>query len=78
MRWWRLVAPARFDRAQRDVDLGYRHADIGKGQKIRMKLSDADVMKDIPVQMHLDEKDASIPMTVVDAVRAAQPKVDVG
>jgi carboxymethylenebutenolidase len=30
-----------------------------------------------PVQMHFGEKDASIPMSDVDAVRAAQPKVDV-
>ncbi|HET6307179.1 MAG TPA: dienelactone hydrolase family protein [Rhodopila sp.] len=30
-----------------------------------------------PVQMHFGEKDASIPMTDVDAVRAAQPKVAV-
>lgn len=30
-----------------------------------------------PVQMHFGEKDASIPMADVDAVRAAQPKVDV-
>ena len=30
-----------------------------------------------PVQMHFGEKDASIPMTDVDAVRAAQPKADV-
>jgi carboxymethylenebutenolidase len=30
-----------------------------------------------PVQMHFGETDASIPMTDVDAVRAAQPKVDV-
>ena len=29
------------------------------------------------VQMHFGEKDASIPMSDVDAVRAAQPKVDV-
>jgi carboxymethylenebutenolidase len=29
-----------------------------------------------PVQMHFGEKDASIPMTDVDAVRAAQPKVE--
>ena len=28
-----------------------------------------------PVQMHFGEKDASIPMTDVDAIRAAQPKV---
>lgn len=30
-----------------------------------------------PVQMHFGEKDASIPMTDVDAVRAAQPKADI-
>ena len=30
-----------------------------------------------PVQMHFGEKDASIPMTDVDAIRAAQPKVEV-
>ena len=29
-----------------------------------------------PVQMHFGEKDASIPMTDVDAIRAAQPKAD--
>ena len=30
-----------------------------------------------PVQMHFGETDASIPMTDVDAIRAAQPKVEV-
>lgn len=30
-----------------------------------------------PVQMHFGEKDASIPMSDVEAVRAAQPKVEV-
>ncbi|WP_428541907.1 dienelactone hydrolase family protein [Rhodopila sp.] len=30
-----------------------------------------------PVQMHFGEQDASIPMTDVDAVRAAQPKTEV-
>jgi len=29
-----------------------------------------------PVQMHFGDKDASIPMTDVDAIRAAQPKVE--
>src|SRR3984885_13376206 len=122
-----VVAPAVFDRAQRDVELGYTQDDIDKGREIRMKLSDADVMKDIEaaadhlagrklgivgycfggtvawwgatrtrkflasscwygggiagtkderpncsVQMHFGEQDASIPMTDVDAVRAAQ------
>ena len=126
------VAPAVFDRAQRDVELGYTEADIDKGREFRMKLSDVDLLKDIdaaadhlagkklaivgycfggtvawwgatrtrkflasscwygggipgtkneipncPVQMHFGEKDASIPMSDVDAVRAAQPKVEV-
>ena len=30
-----------------------------------------------PVQLHFGEKDASIPMSDVDAVRAAQPKADI-
>jgi carboxymethylenebutenolidase len=30
-----------------------------------------------PVQMHFGEKDGSIPMSDVDAVKAAQPKVDI-
>jgi carboxymethylenebutenolidase len=30
-----------------------------------------------PVQMHFGEKDASIPMTDVDAIRAAQPKAEI-
>ena len=127
-----VVAPALFDRAQPGVELGYTQDDVGQGREIRMKLSDADVMKDIeaaaahlagkklgivgycfggtvawwgatritgfsasscwygggipgtknevascPVQMHFGEKDASIPMTDVDAVRAAQPKAEV-
>jgi carboxymethylenebutenolidase len=36
-----------------------------------------DEQANCPVQMHFGEKDASIPMTDVDAVRAAQPKVEV-
>jgi carboxymethylenebutenolidase len=129
---YRVVAPAVFDRAQPNVELGYTPDDIAKGRDYRMKLSDAELMKDIeaaadfmlgkklgivgycfggtvawwgatrsskfaaasawygggipgtkderpncPVQMHFGEKDASIPMTDVDAVRAAQPKVEV-
>lgn len=127
-----VVAPALFDRAQRNVELGYTQDDVGAGREIRMKLNDGDVMKDVeaaaahlagkklgivgycfggtvawwgstrttkfaasscwygggipgtknesascPVQMHFGEKDASIPMTDVDAVRAAQPKAEI-
>jgi carboxymethylenebutenolidase len=127
-----VVAPAVYDRVQPGFEAGYTPEDIAKGRDVRMKLSDADLMKDIeaaaahlsgkklgivgycfggtvawwgatrstsfsaascwygggipgtknetphcPVQMHFGEKDASIPMTDVDAVRAAQPKVEV-
>jgi carboxymethylenebutenolidase len=127
-----VVAPALFDRAEKGIELGYTQADIDKGRAYRMKLNDADVMKDIeaaashlsgkklgivgycfggtvawwgatrttkfaaascwygggipgtkderpncPVQMHFGEKDASIPMSDVDAVRAAQPKAEI-
>ena len=127
-----VVAPAVYDRVQPGFEVGYTQDDIAKGREVRMKLSDADLMKDIeaaadhlagkklgivgycfggtvawwgatrstkfsaascwygggipgtknerahcPVQMHFGEKDASIPMTDVDAVRAAQPKVEV-
>ena len=127
-----VVAPAVYDRVERNFEVGYTQDDIAKGRDVRMKLSDADLMKDIeaaanhlsgkklgivgycfggtvawwgatrtdkfsaascwygggipgtknetphcPVQMHFGEKDASIPMTDVDAVRAAQPKVEV-
>ncbi|HYZ25063.1 MAG TPA: dienelactone hydrolase family protein [Rhodopila sp.] len=127
-----VIAPALFDRVEKGIELGYTQADIDKGRAYRMKLNDADVMKDIeaaanrlsgkrlgivgycfggtvawwgatrttqfaasscwygggipgtkderpncPVQMHFGEKDASIPMSDVDAVRAAQPKAEI-
>src|ERR1700735_1696181 len=42
-----VIAPALSDRAQAGVELDYTQDDIGKGRDIRMKLNDADVMKDI-------------------------------
>jgi carboxymethylenebutenolidase len=42
-----VVAPALFDRVQPGVELGYTQADIDKGRELRMKLSDAEVIKDI-------------------------------
>jgi len=127
-----VCAPALFDRAERNVELGYTQEDIGKGRDYRMKLTDAQVMADVeaaakrlagkklgivgycfggtvafwgatrsrgfaaascwygggiagtkderpncPVQMHFGETDQSIPMTDVDAIRAAQPKAEV-
>lgn len=127
-----VVAPALFDRTQKGVELGYTQDDIAKGREFRMKLNDAEVMKDVeaaaahlsgkklgivgycfggtvswwgatrtnkfaaascwygggipgtkderpncPVQMHFGEKDASIPMSDVDAVRAAQPNAEI-
>src|SRR6201986_5571318 len=42
-----VVAPALFDRAQRDVVLGYTQDDIGQGRELRMKLSDPQVMLDV-------------------------------
>ena len=42
-----VVAPALFDRVQRGVELGYIQADIDRGREYRMKLSEAEVIKDI-------------------------------
>jgi len=127
-----VVAPALFDRAERNVELGYTQDDIAKGREYRSKLSDKDLMADVeaaanhlsgkklgivgycfggtvawwgatrttkfaaascwygggiagtkderpncPVEMHFGEKDASIPMSDVDAVRAAQPNAEI-
>lgn len=126
-----VVAPALYDRAQKQFEVGYTPEDIAKGRDVRMKLSDAQVMMDVEaaaahlagkklgivgycfggtvawwgatrsrsflgascwygggvagtkdekpncaVEMHFGEKDASIPMTDVDAIRAAQPKAE--
>ena len=129
---YHVVAPAVYDRVQKNFEVGYTQDDIAAGRGVRMKLDDAKLMQDvdaaaahlgkakvgivgycfggtvswwgatrsksfaaascwygggipgtkdevagIPVQMHFGELDASIPMPDVDAVRAAQPKVDV-
>ena len=129
---YRVIAPAVYDRVQRNVDLGYTADDIAAGRDIRMKLNDAQLMADIeasafhltgkklgivgycfggtvafwgatrsrsfsaasgwygggvagtrnevancPLQLHFGEKDASIPMSEVEAIRAAQPKAEV-
>ena len=42
-----VVAPALFDRVEKGVELGYTQADIDKGREYRMKLTDAEVIKDI-------------------------------
>jgi carboxymethylenebutenolidase len=56
-----VVAPALFDRAEPGVELGYTQGDIDKGREYRMKLSDADVIKDIEAAAnHLSGKKLGI------------------
>jgi carboxymethylenebutenolidase len=56
-----VVAPALFDRVEPGVELGYTQGDIDKGRKYRMKLSDADVIKDIEAAAnHLSGKKLGI------------------
>lgn len=128
------IAPQIFDRIERDIELGYEEADMGKGielafQKLDHALTaqdlqaaveaasvhgkvgvvgycfgglltwrcacdlegvgaasayyggglanEADKTPRCPVMMHFGEKDAHIPMSDVEKVRAAQPGVDV-
>ena len=126
------VAPALFDRAEREVDLGYGPDDIARGRDLRGKVTDAAAMADIeaaagalggkklgivgycwggtiawwgatrsrrfaaavgwygggiaatrtetphcPVQLHFGETDSSIPLSDVEAIRAAHPDVPV-
>ena len=42
-----VIAPAVYDRVERGFEVGYTQDDIAKGRDVRMKLSDADLMKDI-------------------------------
>ena len=128
------IAPQIFDRIERDIELGYEEADMGKGielafQKLDHALTAQDLQAAIeaasvhgkvgvvgycfgglltwrcacdlegvsaaaayyggglaneadktprcPVMMHFGEKDAHIPMSDVEKIRAAQPDVEV-
>lgn len=44
---YRAIAPALYDRAERNVELGYTKDDIARGREIRGKLGMADVLKDV-------------------------------
>lgn len=127
-----VIAPALFDRSQREVELGYTPEDVKAGRDLRGTLSDDAVMLDVeaaanalgnrklgivgycfggtvawwgatriskfgaasgwygggvaatrtekpscPVQLHFGEKDTGIPLSDVEAIRAAQPGVEV-
>ena len=127
-----VVCPALFDRAEKDVELGYTQEDIQAGLALRAKISEEEVMLDIetaaaslgtatvgiigycwggtiawwgatrsrsfnaavgwygggiaatktetpdcPVQLHFGAEDHGIPLSDVDAIRAAQPGVEV-
>jgi len=127
-----VVAPALFDRAERNVELGYTAEDVQRGRDLRAKVPDAGVVADLeaaagalggkklgivgycwggtvawygatrtrrfsaavgwygggiaatrtekpncPVQLHFGEKDAGIPLSDVEAVRTAQPGVEI-
>jgi carboxymethylenebutenolidase len=129
---YRVFCPALFDRAQRDVELGYTQEDIQKGLALRAKIPEAGVLADIeaaaaafgdkpvgiigycwggaiawagatrstrfkaavgwygggiaaqknavancPVQLHFGEEDHGIPLSDVEAIRAAQPGVEI-
>lgn len=127
-----VIAPAVYDRVQRDFEVGYTPDDIATGRDVRMKLNDTELMLDIEaaakhlagkklgivgycfggtvafwgasrshsfsaasgwygggvagtknevancaLQLHFGEKDGSIPMTDVEAIRGAQPKAEI-
>jgi carboxymethylenebutenolidase len=127
-----VVCPAIFDRAERDVELGYTQEDVQAGVALRAKITQEQAMMDIeaaaaslgtatvgiigycwggtiawwgatrsrtfkaavgwygggiaeaktetphcPVQLHFGAEDHGIPLTNVDAIRAAQPGVEV-
>ncbi|HLI13050.1 MAG TPA: dienelactone hydrolase family protein [Alphaproteobacteria bacterium] len=127
------LAPALFDRVERNVDLGYGQADMERGRALRSKIKWENVLADmqaaidaladagkvgvvgycwggsvawraatqlrgiscavgyyggqiapfkeetpkVPVLLHFGETDASIPLSDVEAIKKAQPKVPV-
>ena len=128
-----VIVPALFDRAERDVELGYGPDDIDRGLRLRSEIPEDKTLLDIlaaagalpsgiprgivgfcwggtvawhgatrstafraavgwygggiakaraevpncPVQLHFGEKDGSIPMADVEAIRAARPEAEV-
>lgn len=128
-----VVAPALFDRVERNVELGYAPADVARGRDLRAGVPAEGTMLDVeaaaaalpagvargivgycwggtvawwgatrsrsfraavgwygggiagtrdevpscPVQLHFGETDASIPLSDVEAIRAAQPGVEI-
>ena len=129
---YRVLCPAIFDRAERDVELGYTPEDVQKGIGLRAQIPEAAVLQDIeataaalggkpvgiigycwggslawlgatrnqnfkaavgwygsgiaaqkhsaprcPVQLHFGEQDAGIPMADVEAIKTAQPGVEI-
>lgn len=127
-----VVAPALFDRAEREVELGYDAEGIARGRKLRAAIPESGTLADIeaaadtlkelptgiigycwggtvawwgatrstvfraavgwygggiaagrtetphcPVQLHFGETDASIPLSDVEAIRAAQPGIEI-
>jgi carboxymethylenebutenolidase len=130
---WAVVTPALFDRAERDVELGYEAEDRERGMALRKQVADDAVMLDIeaaanalpagaaraiigycwggtiawwgatrsrsfkaavgyygggiagtrtetpncPVQLHFGAEDKGIPLSDVELVRQARPKVDI-
>ena len=126
------IAPALFDRAEPDAELGYTQEDVAKGLALRAKVPEDGMMADVaataaalggkklgivgycwggsiswwgatrtslfsaasgwygggiaatrtevpncPVQLHFGEADHGIPLTDVEAIKSAQPKVEV-
>lgn len=127
-----VIAPALFDRVERDVELGYTSETVQKGLELRAGITEEQVMMDIeaaaaalgvssigiigycwggtiawwgatrsksfkaacgwygggiaatrtetprcPVQLHFGAEDHGIPLTDVEAIRAAQPGVEI-